>query len=136
MFTRKAKVSLPDVGGIMHMKMYKPKSNVIKRSDPYKVLKAVIAAGAIALAATYFYAIRDLLAALLIFSVLFAVVGTALLILILLQEAALWGVTQVESHWTNVRARYVAAAAKRLCVAQTSVCAVFAERSANQNHTG
>jgi hypothetical protein len=110
MFTQTPRISPPGVSDVTYRQTHSPQNATMKRSDSYKVLKAVVGAIAVALAATAFYTVREFLAALLIFSVLFGAVGTALLILILLQEAALRGVIQIESHLTNVRARYAAAA--------------------------
>ena len=60
----------------------------MKRSDSYKVTKAVVGAIAVSLTAMAFYPVREFLAALLIFSVLSGTVGMALLILFLVQELA------------------------------------------------
>jgi hypothetical protein len=80
----------------------------MKRSDSYKVTKAVVGAIAISLAAMAFYPVREFLAALLIFSVLSGIVGMALLILFLIRELALEGVTQLEARLACVRARHAA----------------------------
>ena len=53
-----------------------------------------------------FYRVRELLAALLIFTVLFCTAGMALLILFLLQESALRGMTYCEAGMARVRARH------------------------------
>jgi len=50
------------------------------------------------LAAAEFYPVRELAAALIIFSVLFGTTGIALLSLILIQEAALKGVAHIEAR--------------------------------------
>jgi hypothetical protein len=85
----------------------------MKRSDPYKVAKAVVGTIAVALTTMAFYPVREFLAALLIFSVLFGAVGIALLILFLIQELALKGVTQLEARLACVRARHAAISGQR-----------------------
>ena len=56
-----------------------------------------------AVAAMRFYQVRELLAALLIFSLLFSADGIVLLILFLIQEAALKGVNCIEAACLRVR---------------------------------
>ena len=50
------------------------------------------------LAAAEFYSVRELAAAFIIFAVLFGTIGTAILSLILIQEAALKGVARIEAR--------------------------------------
>jgi len=50
------------------------------------------------LAAVEFYSVRELAAALIIFTVFFGTIGTALLSLILIQETALKGVARIEAR--------------------------------------
>ena len=52
----------------------------------------------LSLAGLEFYPLRELAAALIIFGVFFGTIGTALLSLILIQEAALKGVARIEAH--------------------------------------
>ncbi len=61
------------------------------------------------LAAVEFYSMRELAAALIIFSVLFGVIGTVVLCLILIQEMSLRAVAQIEAR---VAHRHGAPAAK------------------------
>ena len=77
----------------------------MKRSDSYKVTKAVVGAIAVALTAMAFYPVRKFLAASLTFSVLSGTVGMALLTLFLIRELALKGVTQPEARLACVLAR-------------------------------
>jgi hypothetical protein len=53
----------------------------------------------IAIAAIGFYRVRELVAALIIFSVLFGILGIALLTLFLIQELALKGGSELERAW-------------------------------------
>lgn len=55
-----------------------------------------------------FYAVRELAAALIIFGVLFGTIGTVLLILILIEETALKGMSYVEERVSCVRTRHTA----------------------------
>ena len=61
------------------------------------------------IAAAEFYNVRELFAALAIFAVLFGTLGTALLILFLIQKAVLPGVASVEMGMVRVRVRHTAA---------------------------
>ena len=64
------------------------------------------------IAVAEFYQVRELFAALAIFAVLFGTIGTALLILFLIQKAALKGVTCLEMGMVRVRARQTAASVR------------------------
>jgi len=55
-----------------------------------------------------FYFVRELVAALLMFSILFAIVGTGFLILIAAEKLAVKGMTQLEPRFAYVRARTAA----------------------------
>ena len=59
----------------------------------------------ISAAAVEFYAVRELVAALLLFSALFGIVSTGLLILVATEELALKGMTLLESRVAYIRAR-------------------------------
>jgi hypothetical protein len=96
------------VSEITYKQAHRLENDNMKRSDCYKVTKAIVGAIAVALVAIAFYPVRELLAALLIFSVLSGTVGMALLILFLVQELALKGVTQLEARLACVRARHAA----------------------------
>ena len=73
----------------------------------------MVGAVGMAIAAMGFYQVRELVAALVIFSILFGIMGMALLILFLIQEVALKGVTQVEARLACVRARHIAVSSQR-----------------------
>jgi hypothetical protein len=66
------------------------------------IVAAVIAVGLI-LAAAEFDLVRELLAALVIFAVLFSAVGTALLIMVAIEESILTGITHLEPRPVRVR---------------------------------
>ena len=68
-----------------------------------KILAATIAVGLV-VATAEFYVVRELLAALVIFAVLFSAVGTALLIMVAIEESILTGITHLEAR-VRVRAR-------------------------------
>ena len=72
-------------------------------------LPAIAAGLCLSIAVVEFYQVRELFAALAIFAVLFGTIGTALLILFLIQKAALRGVTCLEMGMVRVRARRTAA---------------------------
>lgn len=76
----------------------------MKQGHHYQIPKAVPAVIGVAIAAVGFYRVRELLAALLIFSVLFSAVGMGLLILFFVQEVALKGVTRLEARLPYLRA--------------------------------
>ena len=73
-----------------------------------KFVKASAVGIGLTLATMAFYQVRELAAALIIFSVVFGTVGTAFLLLILIQEAALQGVAWLEGSMAHVRARHAA----------------------------
>ena len=73
----------------------------------------MVGAVGMAIAAMGFYQVRELVAALVIFSILFGIMGMALLILFLIQEVALKGVTQVEARLACVRVRHIAVSSQR-----------------------
>jgi hypothetical protein len=50
-----------------------------------------------------FYVVRELLAALVIFAVLFSAVGTALLIMVAIEESILTGIVHLEARLIRVR---------------------------------
>jgi hypothetical protein len=59
----------------------------------------------ISVAAFEFYPVREVLAALLMFSILFGIVGAGFLILIATEELALKGMTLLESRLAYIQAR-------------------------------
>ncbi len=84
--------------------MCNPQNVDMEQDRHYQISTAVLATIGVALAAVGFYQVRELLAALLIFSLLFATVGIAVLILFLIHEAALKGVNCIEARMVCVRA--------------------------------
>jgi hypothetical protein len=76
----------------------------MQQGNHYRIPKAVLATIGVAIGAVGFYQVRELLAALLMFSVLFGAVGLALLILFLIQEVALKGLTLLEARAAYLRA--------------------------------
>jgi hypothetical protein len=69
-----------------------------------KILTATIAVGLVA-AAMEVYVVRELMAALAIFAVLFSAAGTALLIMVAVEESISTGRTHLEARLVRVRAR-------------------------------
>jgi uncharacterized membrane protein YdfJ with MMPL/SSD domain len=82
----------------------------MKRSHLMRTVAVVLA---ICAAAVQFYAVRELLAALLIFSALFGIVGFVVLVLIAIDGLALKLMTLLESGFTYVGARTAACIHKR-----------------------
>ena len=80
------------------------------RQNLFHTIPAIAAALCLSIAVAKFYQVRELFAALAIFAVLFGTIGTALLILFLIQKAALKGVTFLEMGMVRARARHTAAA--------------------------
>ena len=74
------------------------------KSTPYACRVVAVVIG-VMVAAAKFYPVRELAAALLMFSVLFGIVGAGFLILIATEELALKGMTLLESQFAYVRAR-------------------------------
>lgn len=75
----------------------------------------IVIAGVLALSigASEFYSLRELVAALIIFSILFGTVGMALMILFLIQDLALKGVAHFESRMAYVCVRHGAKSGHR-----------------------
>ncbi len=69
-----------------------------------KILAATIAAGLV-VAAMEFYVVRELAAALLVFAVLFNAAGTALLVMVAIEESISTGFTRLEARLVRVRAQ-------------------------------
>ena len=109
---QKAKTSQPDVSSITYKQARSPQDSIMKRGHSYQV-HAVVGAIGVAIAAMGFYQVRELVAALVIFGILFGTVGMALLILFLIQELALKGVTQLEARLACVHARHAAISDQR-----------------------
>ena len=113
MFTPTARISLPDVRDVTYKQDRSLQNVTMKRGRSYQVGKAVVGAVGVAIAAMGFYQVREMIAALVIFSILFGTMGIALLMLFLIQEIALRGVTQVEARVACVRARHIAVSSQR-----------------------
>ena len=113
MFTPTARISLPDVRDVTYKQDRSLQNVTMKRGRSYQVGKAVVGAVGAAIAAMGFYQVREMIAALVIFSILFGTMGIALLMLFLIQEIALRGVTQVEARVACVRARHIAVSRQR-----------------------
>ena len=76
------------------------------KQDLSYAIAAIASVLCLSIAVAEFYQVRELFAALAIFAVLFGTIGTALLILFLIQKAALKGVTCLEMGMVRVRARH------------------------------
>jgi hypothetical protein len=106
MFTQNAGISRPGVSAITYKQSRSPQHGIMKRDRYYLIPTAVMAAIGVARAAVGFYEVRELLAALLMFSLIFCIVGIALLIVFLIQEVALQGLNRLEARAVYVRASY------------------------------
>ena len=84
----------------------------MKHTHYFPVATLTSAALATCIAAAEFYRVRELLAALAIFAVLFGIMGMALVIALLIQEAALRGMTHLEAGMVSIRARHKLALAR------------------------
>jgi hypothetical protein len=82
------------------------------RQNLSHTIPAIAAVLCLSIAVADFYQVRELFAALAIFAVLFGTIGAALLILFLIQKAALKGVTCLEMGMVRVRARHTAASVR------------------------
>ena len=87
------------------------KESTAGRINATKTLEAVGGVGLIALCAAVFYRIRELLAALILFSFVFAVVIVAVLILWLVEEATQEAAGRFKSRMARVPSRHVPAPA-------------------------
>lgn len=79
----------------------------LKRRHSYHV-EAIMAAFSVFIASMWFYPMRELVAALAIFSILFVTIGMALLILYSIENLAVRGVTRLEARVAYARSRHVA----------------------------
>ncbi len=86
------------------------KASTARQLYSSKAVKAAAGIGALAFSAAVFYRVRDLLAALLLFSVLFGVVIIAVLILWLVEEATHEAAVRLETHMAHIPARHIVAA--------------------------
>ena len=72
-------------------------------------VEAIIGAIVVSMAAAVFYQVRELAAALLIFSALFSTLGMAFLILFLIQELALRALIRIETSMARIRVQHTVA---------------------------
>jgi hypothetical protein len=77
-----------------------------------KAFEAAVGIGLLALCATAFYRVRELLAALILFSVLFGIVAIAVLILWLVERGAHVAAVRLEMRMTHIASRDIAASAR------------------------
>jgi hypothetical protein len=73
----------------------------------------IASAALLAITTVLFYRVREMVAALLIFSVLFTIIMIPVLILMLIDELAIKGMIQVEAGWACARAWYAAESSRR-----------------------
>jgi hypothetical protein len=111
MFIHGAKISRSDVSAMAYKQTRSPQPWTMKRSHSHQV-QAVVGALGVAVAAMRFYQMRELLAALLIFSLIFCIVGMALLILFLIQEVTLKGLSRIEARVAYVCAGHSGVSSK------------------------
>ena len=88
------------------------KASTAGRIYSSKGVKAAASIGVLALSAAVFYRVRELLAALLLFSVLFGVVIIAVLILWLVEEAAHEAAVRLETCMAHIPSRHIVAPAQ------------------------
>jgi hypothetical protein len=88
------------------------KASTAGRIYSSKAVKAAAGIGVLALSAAIFYRVRELLAALLLFSVLFGVVIIAVLILWLVEEAAHEAAVRLETCMAHIPPRHIVAPAQ------------------------
>jgi Flp pilus assembly protein TadB len=77
-----------------------------------KAVEAAAALGVLALCASVFYRVRELLAALILFSAVFGVVMIAVLILWLVEQTAHEGAVRLGAHMAHLPARHIFAPAR------------------------
>lgn len=84
------------------------------KTNCFRAVPIVIAAvSGFTIGAAGFYSVREVVAALIIFSILFGTMGMALLSLFLIQDLALKGVAHLESRIAYIRVRHGAISGKR-----------------------
>ena len=86
--------------------------STLKRRHSYQA-EAILAAFSVVIARMWFYQVRELIAALGIFSILFVTMGMALLILYSIEKLALKGVTRLEARVAYARSRHSALLSQR-----------------------
>lgn len=88
----------PEVPGV--------KAWTVRRAYSGKAVEAAAGIGALALSSAAFYRVRELLAAFLLFSVLFCTVAVAFLILWLVERGAHDAAARFETHMDHISARH------------------------------
>jgi len=89
------------------------RASTARRIYSSTAVKTATGIGAVALAAAVYYRIRELLAALLLFSFLFGVVMIAVLILWLVEQTAHEAAVHIETHMGHMPVRRTAAPSRR-----------------------
>jgi hypothetical protein len=84
----------------------------MKRAYAYQ-LEVIVGVIGMAMAAIGFYEVRELVASLVLFTILFGALAMALLTLVLIRRMVLKGLTQFESCVVYVRAQHVAVSIQR-----------------------
>jgi uncharacterized membrane protein len=74
-------------------------------TDRFNKILAVTIAFGLVVAAMESYVVRELAAALAMFAVLFSAAGTALLVMVAIEESISTGITHLEARLVRVRAR-------------------------------
>jgi len=82
----------------------------MKREKSRRVIEAASTLG-FALAALAFYSVRDLMAAFVLFSIVFLALGIAFLAVLSAEEALVWALHRTENYFEHYRSRRVALAA-------------------------
>ena len=85
------------------------KAWTVGRAYSGKAVEAAAGVGALALSSAAFYRIRELLAAFILFSVVFGVVAIAVLILWLVERGAHEAAVRIETHMAHIPAQRVVA---------------------------
>jgi len=112
MFMQAAKISPPVVSDVTSKRPQSSQNPTIKQNHWYQI-QAIVGATGLVMAAIGFYRVRELVAALVVFSVLFGMLGIALLALFLIRELASKGVAQVEARLASVHARHGGVSSQR-----------------------
>lgn len=92
--------------GVTNMKFLMGNKKNDRRGSGWRYAIYTLGLVALIIAAMAFYQVRELIAALVIFSVLFGALGATLLMLFFVQDATLKGVTQLEARMAYVRTRH------------------------------
>ncbi|MGA7792176.1 MAG: hypothetical protein WCA19_04000 [Candidatus Acidiferrales bacterium] len=88
------------------------KASTAGRIFPGKAVEAAAGIGVLALCASVFYRVRELLAALILFSAVFGVVLIAVLILWLVEQTAHEGAVRLGTHMAHFQGRHLFAPAR------------------------